>query len=71
MLFESTQDSAAGKMRARLVMLEDGKRLFNLSVMAPEQLWKSLEPMLDRILHSFKLVERKGATAPLSPVAPK
>ncbi len=71
MTFESVQDSDAGKMRARLVMLEDGQRLFNLSVMAPEQIWKTLEPMLDRILSSFKLVETKGATAPLAPVAPQ
>jgi hypothetical protein len=64
---EATQPSEAGPMRVRLAFLEDGRRLVNLTCMAPEQIWASVEPIFARMLESFRLDRLHGPTAPLLP----
>jgi hypothetical protein len=67
LLAEATQPSEAGPMRVRLAFLEDGRRLVNLTCMAPEQIWESVEPIFARMLESFRLDRLHGPTAPLVP----
>ena len=67
LLAEATQPSEAGPMRVRLAFLEDGGRLVNLTCMAPEQIWASVEPIFARMFESFRLDRLHGPTAPLVP----
>jgi hypothetical protein len=67
LMADATQPTDAGPMRIRLILLEDGERLYNVSAMAPEQIWASVEPVLDRLLGSFRLADVRGPTAPLGP----
>jgi hypothetical protein len=48
-------------------LFEDGHRIFNVSVVAPEPLWPSVEPLFIRMVESFTLREPQGPTAPLLP----
>jgi hypothetical protein len=54
-------------MRARLVMVEDGERLLQLSCMAPDELWNSMAPTFERMLESFRLTAPRGPTAAIAP----
>jgi hypothetical protein len=65
-MVEVLQASDAGKMRMRTALLEDGKRLINVSVMAPEAIWPSVEPALQLALSSFRLAEPRGTSTPLT-----
>jgi hypothetical protein len=67
LMADATQATDAGPMRLRLILLEDGERLYNVSVMAPEAIWPSLEPTLEQLLISFRLAHVSGPTAPLGP----
>lgn len=62
LIVEALNQTDAGEMRMRTVLMEDGSRLLNLSVMAPEQIWLSVEPMLQTSLTSFRLAEPRGTT---------
>lgn len=61
------QDTEAGRMRMRVVFLEDGRRLFTVTSMAPEEIWGSVAPVFGRMVDSFRLVHVHGGTAPLEP----
>lgn len=67
---EGVQETEAGRMRMRIVFLEDGRRLFTMTCMAAEEIWPSVSPLFERMLASFRLDEVHGATAPLEPVEP-
>jgi hypothetical protein len=69
-LAEGTQANEAGPTVVRAFFLEDGGRLYNLSLMAAEVLWPSVEPILMCILASFRLdVSHGGAAAFVSGAA--
>lgn len=61
-------------MRARLVFVEDGDRLVNVSCMAPETLWATFAPVFLRMLRTFTLTKARGATVQIAaadaPLAP-
>ncbi len=65
-MVEVLQATDAGQMRMRTALLEDGKRLINVSIMAPEAIWASVEPTLQLALASFRLAEPRGTTTPLT-----
>jgi len=65
LVVEATNQTDAGEMRMRTVLIEDGQRLLNLSVMAPEAIWPSVEPTLQMSLTSFRLAESRGTTTTL------
>jgi len=71
MLMEATQESDVGQMRIRLALIEDGSRLVNLMVMAPDALWGSVEPTLQLTLSSFRLAESRGTKVALTRAAAK
>jgi hypothetical protein len=64
---EALQGSEVDFMRIRTSFLEDGQRFFNISCMAPQQIWTSVEPVLLRMMQSFWLAETRGPTAALHP----
>lgn len=70
LMVESLQPSDAGLMRLRTALLEDGGRLLNLSIMAPDAIWPSVEPTLRLALTSFRLAEPRGTSTPLLRGAP-
>jgi hypothetical protein len=59
---ESTQRNENDTSRARLVLLEDGGRLFSIAAIAPAPLWPVARPMLDPAVDSFTLLEPHGPT---------
>lgn len=61
------QMSEGTPVRMRLVLLEDGERLVNLSVLAPEALWGSVHDTLRTMLRSFTLLRPRGGTRALAP----
>lgn len=63
-LSDATIESEAGVMRSRSVFLEDGGRLFTIGALAPDPIWASVEPMLARMIGSFRLSDVHGLTAP-------
>lgn len=63
------QPSDAGKMLLRVHMFEDAGYIWNVSVMSPQPLFESLVPTFQAMLASFKVANRMGATAPLTPGA--
>jgi hypothetical protein len=65
LVVEVLQQTDAGTMRMRTALLEDGKRLVNVSIMAPDAIWASVEPTLNMALTSFRLAEPRGTTTPL------
>jgi hypothetical protein len=63
---EATQEAEVGTMRIRMVLLEDGTRLLNLMIIAPASIWDSVEQTLQLTLSSFRLADKRGATAVLT-----
>jgi hypothetical protein len=61
----ASQQTDAGPMTLRNVMIEDGDRLIALSAMAPAAIWPALEATFETILQSFRLTDPRGATVPL------
>jgi hypothetical protein len=57
-------------MKMRVVMFEDGGRLWVLTGMAPVKLWPDAVPVLSCMMVSFELDEPKGQTAPVVPEVP-
>ena len=66
LMVEALNETDAGVLRMRTALLEDGKRFLNLSVMAPDAIWKSVEPTLHTAMSSFRLAEPRGSTTPLT-----
>ena len=66
LMVEALNPTDAGTMRMRTALLEDGKRLLNISVMAPDAIWKSVEETLHTTMSSFRLAEPRGTTTPLT-----
>jgi hypothetical protein len=64
MAADAVQPSEAGTMHVRAYFVEEGKRLLIVSVMAPEQLWGSVETMLQTMISSFRLQTPKGQSVP-------
>lgn len=64
---EAVQDSEVGPLRVRFAFAEDGGRLINLTLTAPELLADAVAPMWFGGLASFALDEPHGATVPLWP----
>jgi hypothetical protein len=60
------QRTDAGTMRMRTALLEDGERLLNISIMAPDAIWASVEPTLRITFTSFRLAEPRGTSTPLT-----
>jgi hypothetical protein len=65
MAADAVQPSEAGTMHVRAYFVEDGKRLVIVSAMAPEQVWGSVEGMLQAMISSFRLRTPKGQTTPV------
>ena len=61
MIGEATQESDLGTMLVRFAFLEDGGRLINLSLTAPEQLADSVQAAWFGMLASFTLETPKGS----------
>jgi Tol biopolymer transport system component len=59
---EATRRTGDAVFRARLIMLEDGGRLFSIVASAPAPLWQAVRQMLDPILDSFALADPQGPT---------
>jgi hypothetical protein len=66
LMVEALNPTDAGTMRMRTALLEDGKRFLNISVMAPDAIWKSVESTLHLTMSSFRLAEPRGSTTPLT-----
>lgn len=66
LIVEALNPTDAGTMRMRTALLEDGKRFLNISVMAPDAIWKSVEETLQTTMSSFRLAEPRGTTTPLT-----
>ena len=64
---EAVQDSEVGPLRVRFAFAEDGGRLINLTLTAPELLADAVVPLWFGGLASFALDEPHGATVPLWP----
>ena len=64
---EAVQDSEVGPLRVRFAFAEDGGRLINLTLTAPELLADAVVPMWFGGLASFALDEPHGPTVPLWP----
>ena len=62
---DATQPGDGITMRMRLALLENGGRLFQLSAMAPLQLWEAAHPRLEHMLQSFELIEDHGSAVPV------
>lgn len=56
-------------VRMRLVLFEDGGRLFNLAATAPEKLWRVAGDSFAQMFASFELREKRGSKVPLTPDA--
>ena len=57
------QASDLGPMKLRIVMFEDGGRLFALTAMAPEKMWDTVVATLSLMILTFELADPKGQTA--------
>jgi hypothetical protein len=68
---EAVQDCDMGPMRIRTMLLEDGGRMLNLSILAPQSIWPSVEPLLQGTLSSFRLADVRGSSVPLTRAAAK
>jgi hypothetical protein len=64
---EAVQDSEVGPLRVRFAFAEDGGRLINLTLTAPELLAGAVTAVWFGSLASFALDEPHGATVPLWP----
>src|SRR5262245_51191944 len=66
MIIEALNPTDAGTMRMRTALIEDGRRLLNMSIMAPDAIWPSVEPTLNLAMTSLRLAEPRGSTTPLT-----
>jgi hypothetical protein len=66
-LIDGKQASDMGPMRLRLFFFEDGKRLFQVGAVAPEQIWPSVENQLGFMARSFRTDEMLGQSMPVAP----
>ncbi|MEO6740290.1 MAG: hypothetical protein ABIP20_08560 [Chthoniobacteraceae bacterium] len=66
---EATQESEVGTMLVRFAFLEDGGRLINLSLTAPELLADAVRDAWFAMLQSFTLETPKGSRFPTTPAA--
>ncbi len=64
---EATQDSALGPMLVRFAFLEDGGRLVNISLTAPELLADAVRDAWAALLSSFTLTTPRGSRFTLEP----
>lgn len=55
-----------GRVRMRMILLEEGGRFYQMSGMAPEQLWPSFAPIFEKMLLSFEVETRRGQSMPLT-----
>jgi hypothetical protein len=69
LLVETLQNSDLGRMRMRSALFEDGTRFVNVSVVAPDSIWPSVEETLQRMLFSFRLANPRGTQVPLTRAA--
>lgn len=54
-------------VRMRLLLAEDGGRLIQVAVMAPQALWSAVHETFRHMLTSFALVRPRGGSTPLAP----
>jgi hypothetical protein len=59
------QASDLGPLKLRVVMFEDGGRLFALTAMAPVDLWEAFVEPLSLMILTFELASPKGPTVPV------
>lgn len=62
---EATQVADLGPVVIRYAFFEDGGRLVNLTLTAPEMIASALAPLWDEMLRDFSLETPRGATTPL------
>lgn len=67
LLGEAEQPSELGPLRVRFVFAEDGGRLINLSLTAPDLLADAVQTLWAQAIESFELEESAGPTVPLWP----
>ena len=67
---DATQKADDVTMKMRFVLFEDGGRLFQMSVMAPEALWTSAIEKMAPMLASLELRESRGTKVSLLPGGP-
>jgi len=61
------QQSGDTMLRMRLVLFEDGGRLIQLTMMAPQALWQSVHDTFWTMYASLRLARPKGSSAALAP----
>lgn len=66
---DAWQESQVGVMQLKAAAFEDGGRLVLISLLSPKSIWPSVYPTLGAMLASFRLTDRKNATALLTPDA--
>ena len=66
---EAVQPSEMGPMVVRFAFCEDGRRLLNLTLSAPEMLADSVQGLWFEILARFALTTPRGPTVPVFPAA--
>ena len=64
---EATKDSEVGTLVLRTAFVEDGSRLVNVSLTAPELLADAVYPVWQSALESFALATPRGATVAVYP----
>ena len=64
---EATKDSEVGTLVLRTAFVEDGSRLVNVSLTAPELLADAVYPVWQAALESFALATPRGATVTVYP----
>src|SRR5262245_57220983 len=64
---EATKDSEVGTLVLRTAFVEDGSRLVNVSLTAPELLADAVYPVWQAALESFALSTPRGATVAVYP----
>jgi hypothetical protein len=64
---EATKDSEVGTLVLRTAFAEDGARLINVTLTAPELLANAVLPIWNAALESFSLSTPRGATVPVYP----
>ena len=64
---DAIQHGQGVDMRMRLVLIEDGGRVFQITAMAPLNLWTIAENRFTPMLDSFELDQVRGPTVPLFP----
>jgi len=67
LIAEATRDSEVGTLVLRTAFAEDGARLINVTLTAPELLADAVLPIWKAALESFSLSTPRGATVPVYP----